>query len=90
MGADECPGRAELSAAAQEAHALQPLLRQQQQRLLELHETLYRLHQMRRLYRRRDGVSLRELSGEALRACHTAVEVHQALRSQLGCLSLCA
>ena len=86
----ELVARAELSAAAQEVHALQPLLRQQQQRLLELHETLYRLHQMRRLYRRRDGVSLRELSGEALRACHAAVEVHQALRSQLGCLSLCA
>ena len=87
---EELAARAELSAATQEAHALQLLLRQQQQRLLELHETLYRLHQMRRLYRRRDGVSLRELSGEALRACHTAVEVHQALRSQLGCLSLCA
>ena len=52
-------------------------------------EMLYRLHQMRRLYRRRDGVSLRELSAEALQACHFAVEAHQALRNQLGCLSLC-
>lgn len=79
--------RAKLGAALQEVGALQPFIRKQEQKMLEMHDTLYRLRQMSSLYQ--GGISFSGLSSEAMHTCHAAIEVHQVTRRHLGCVSLC-
>lgn len=81
--------RVELDSALQEVGVLHPFLRQQEHKLLQLHDTMLRLHEMRRLHHGQGGRSLFSLSGEARRACHVAIEVHQVTRNHFGCLPLC-
>ena len=76
---------------AKEVASLLPLYRRWQLAHVQLHEKMHRCFELRRLF---DGgaasVSLRELSLEVAHECRRALDAHQALRGQVGCLALLA
>ena len=55
---------------------------------MQLQEAVFRCYEHRRTFERGGAISLRELSIEAGAQCKGALEMHQSVRGQLGCLSL--